>query len=195
MTGEMYFSVDIEADGPVPGPYSMSSFGAVACAVRSGTWVSALNMSNPENQFYAELKPISENFVPEAAAVAGFNRRELIQHGQKPETAMTAFDRWIKERAAGVRPVFVGWPLSYDWMWIYWYLMQYNESSPFGHSSAIDMKTWYAARADAMLRTVGKREVKKRIGVTSGVPHTHNALDDAIEQGEVWQYLLSFARP
>jgi hypothetical protein len=31
---EIYFSVDVEADGPIPGPYSMVSFGAAVAGVR-----------------------------------------------------------------------------------------------------------------------------------------------------------------
>ena len=44
-----YFMVDVESDGPIPGPYSMVSFGAVI--VRPG-----LDLS-----FYGQVKPISES--------------------------------------------------------------------------------------------------------------------------------------
>ena len=48
-----WIMVDIEADGPIPGDYSMVSFGAVV--VEPGL----------ERTFYGELRPISEKFVPE----------------------------------------------------------------------------------------------------------------------------------
>lgn len=60
---EVYFSVDIEADGPIPGPYFMSSIGAVAYASRSGAHraraedLQTLDLDDEENQFYAELAP------------------------------------------------------------------------------------------------------------------------------------------
>lgn len=43
-----WIMVDIEADGPIPGDYSMVSFGAVV--VEPGL----------ERTFYGELRPISE---------------------------------------------------------------------------------------------------------------------------------------
>ena len=60
MKPERYFSVDVESSGPIPGKYSLLAIGA--CMVGS-----------PDESFYAELKPISPDFVPEALKVAGFD--------------------------------------------------------------------------------------------------------------------------
>ncbi|HJF13296.1 MAG TPA: hypothetical protein K8V32_00635 [Enteractinococcus helveticum] len=38
---------------------------------------------------------------------------------------------WISEQAGDDRPVMAAYPLSYDWMWVYWYLMRYAGTSPF----------------------------------------------------------------
>ncbi len=54
-----YVMVDIEADGPIPGDYSMVCFGAVIVQPQ-------LNRT-----FYSRLKPISDRFIPEALAVSG----------------------------------------------------------------------------------------------------------------------------
>ena len=35
-TPEIYLSVDVEADGPIPGPYSMLSFGIAAFSLAAG---------------------------------------------------------------------------------------------------------------------------------------------------------------
>ena len=56
MNSELYFSVDIEIAGPIPGKYSMLSLGA--CVV-----------GMPDKSFYVELKPISKEFIPEAIKV------------------------------------------------------------------------------------------------------------------------------
>jgi len=53
-----YFTVDVEADGPIPGDYSMVSFGAVAVE------------PTLQHTFYGEVKPISNKWVPEALAVS-----------------------------------------------------------------------------------------------------------------------------
>src|SRR5438046_2038913 len=55
---EIYVAVDIEADGPLPGLYSMLSLGMAAVGF-------------PELRFYTEMRPISDQFQPEAVAVSG----------------------------------------------------------------------------------------------------------------------------
>ena len=56
--------VDVEADGPIPGDYSMIALGAVI--VEPGL----------ERTFKGLLRPISAQWVPEALAVSGFTREE-----------------------------------------------------------------------------------------------------------------------
>ncbi|HKD36799.1 MAG TPA: hypothetical protein VKB78_08355 [Pirellulales bacterium] len=58
--------VDVEADGPIPGDYSMVSFGAIVVEP-------ALDKA-----FYGKLKPISEKWIPEALEVSGFTREETM---------------------------------------------------------------------------------------------------------------------
>lgn len=200
---EVYFSIDIEADGPYPGDYSMSALGAVCVGVllRDGSMLRE-DVDNETNHFYLELKPISENFDPEAAAVAGLDRDILIETGASAEDAMASFNRWVLDTTARVafeageergRAIFVGWPLTFDWLWIYWYLMKFNGSSPFGFSGAIDMKSWYAARAGVTLAQTNKGQVYSATGAKR-LPHTHNALDDAKEQGVLWQSLAEWSK-
>lgn len=61
-----YIMVDVETDGPIPGDYSMISFGAV------------LVDEQLDKTFYGQLKPISEQYIPEALAVSGFTRQETL---------------------------------------------------------------------------------------------------------------------
>jgi hypothetical protein len=76
MRADMYFSVDIEADGPIPGPYSMVSFGVTV----AGVFDTEFQPSDPDTTtFYRELQPISEDFVPEALAVSGLDRASLVR--------------------------------------------------------------------------------------------------------------------
>lgn len=195
---EIYFSVDVEADGPFPedvSGYSMSSFGAVATAVKHNDGsLTLLDIDDPANQFYTELKPISEKFVPEAAAVSGLNREDLWKSGVAPRTAISRFvqfaDKLSIEHSAS--PVFVAWPAPFDWFWVYWYLMKYNNgNSPFGFSGAVNMKDVYSVKAGIPFKKVGKRNVYKALGVKAR-PHTHNALDDALEQAELWNAILTW---
>lgn len=190
---EVYFSVDVEADGPIPGPYSMSSFGMVASAyrTRSGLIVD-LDLDADENCLYSELKPISNIFDPEAAAVAGLDRDELILHGKAPEHAMLEAVEFVNFRARSfgqnVRPIFAGYPLAYDWMFMYWYFLNFANISPFGHSGAIDMKSYFGAIDNVAIRRIGKRAMPPELKTKRR--HTHNALDDARGQGDLLQALL-----
>ena len=61
-----YFMVDIEADGPIPGDYSMVCFGAIIVE------------PTLDRTFYGQLNPISEAWIPEALAVSGFSREETL---------------------------------------------------------------------------------------------------------------------
>lgn len=194
---EVYFSTDVESDGPIPGPYSMSSIGMVACSYRTkSNKLVRLDLDDPNNCFYAELKPISDEFVPEAAAVSGLDRAELIANGLEPVEAMDAAHKSITAitRAYGgfARPVFVGYPLGFDWMFTYWYLMNFaKDGSPFGHSSHLDIKTLYAEKAGLPIRGIGKRSIPKELH--SKRKHTHHALDDAREQGDLFNNVSLWA--
>src|SRR2546430_558661 len=63
---EFYVAVDVEADGPIPGPYSMISLGMAV-------------VGRDDLRFYTELRPISDEFVPEALAVSGLDRDRLVR--------------------------------------------------------------------------------------------------------------------
>src|SRR6202162_1346300 len=69
---DIYFSADVETDGPIPGPYSILSFALVYAGSFDGR-----HFQRPENYsqtLYRELRPISENFEPEALRINGLDR-------------------------------------------------------------------------------------------------------------------------
>jgi 3' exoribonuclease, RNase T-like len=185
---EVYISLDVEADGPIPGPYSMLSFGLAVCATFDGTTFVPLDPA--ERTFYAELKPISDEFVPDALAVSGLDRDLLMAEGRDPAEAMNAAAAWIAAQAG--EPVVVAYPLGFDWMWLYWYFMRFADGgSPFSHSRHLDMKTMYATKARTTVSRSTKRQMPNALKSTR--KHTHNALDDAIEQAELFQNLFRWA--
>lgn len=187
----LYISVDIEADGPIPGPYSMLSLGAAVAGVQDADGFTA---ADPEERtFYRELRPISEEFVPEALAVSGLDRERLGREGREPAAALTEFTGWVREVSAGSQPVMCGYPASYDWTFLYWYLIRFTGASPFGHSGCLDMKTLYAAKAGLPLRAVAKGTMPREL--LSRRRHTHHALDDAVEQAELFANLMAWPGP
>lgn len=184
---DMYFSVDVEADGPIPGPYSMLSFGAAV----AGTRGEAFERTDPTAAtFYRELRPISDEFVPAALEVSGLDRAALEREGADPAVAMREFSRWVTETAGGRRPVFVAYPASFDWMFVYWYLIRFTGASVFGHSGCLDVKTAYAIRAGVPFGAAHKRAMPEHL--LSARPHTHHALDDAVEQADLFANLMTW---
>lgn len=202
---EFYVSVDIEATGPIPGDYSMSSFGAFIAGARKrdGSFLRFDRL--PENTFYRELKPISDKFIPEAIAVGlleGFDAEDhtgelrhqwMKDHGILPQIAMEEFAAFIlaAKNRLNARPIFVAYPASFDWTFIYWYLVHFGVASPFGFSGVRDLKEMYATKAKVPFNRASKRYMPKHL-LKSDAPHSHHALDDAIGQGHLCMNLLEW---
>lgn len=113
------FVVDVEADGPAPGLYSMVSFGAVSVRDLADT-------------FYGETAPISDNYIPDTLAVSGITREKHLTF-RHPKTMMAEFRQWITEKTKG-RPVFISDNLAFDWQFINYYFHAYLGDNPFGWS-------------------------------------------------------------
>jgi hypothetical protein len=182
-SSDIYFSADVETDGPIPGPYSILSFALVYAGSFDG-----LNFKRPEKYdrvFYRELKPISNSFQEEAMAVNGLDRDRLCLEGITPQQAMTEAFQWIMANAGGAKPVLVAYPLSFDWTWLYWYFIQFcRDGSPFDYSRCFDIKTAVAVKAGIPISEAGRSRLDSTL--SSKRQHTHHAVDDAIEQAEIF---------
>ena len=184
---DMYISADIECDGPIPGMYSMLSFGLAVAGTYDGCTYAA---APPHaNTLYVELKPISDRYDPEMLRHCQLDRNRLELHGTDPRVAMQEAGRWVEETTAGYRPVIVAYPASFDWMFLNYYFVAYGDAGcPFLHSSVICIKSMYFAKAN----TTVSRSVKPLMPETLKAQplHTHNALDDAIEQAELFSNIM-----
>jgi len=135
--------------------------------------------------FYAELRPISTQFEPEALRVNRLDRERLAREGLEPAEAMKAAARWIASVAGKDTPVLVAYPLSFDWTWLYWYFIRYADGvSPFNHSRCYDLKTAVAVKTGMPLVDAGRDNLPFELRTTKR--HSHHALDDAIEQAEIF---------
>lgn len=181
---DLYFSADIEADGPIPGPYSMLSFGLAVGGRFDGTEFEA---RDPAAQtFYRELAPISENFEPDALGVSGLDREGLKREGSRPEGAMTEAAAWVEEIVGADRPVLVAFPAAFDWLYLYWYFVSFSRSgSPFSFSSCLDLKTALQQRTGVVMDAASLSRLPPELQPDQ--PHTHNALDDALHLAEIFQ--------
>jgi hypothetical protein len=185
--GDAYISVDVETDGPIPGPYSMLALGMAYCGNFNGQSMELTPF--PKTTFYIELKPISEEFENEALHVNGLNRNRLLREGVNPETAMADASKWINEVSGDNRPIFVAYPAAFDWLWVHWYFTRFTKNgSPFGHSGCFDLKTAVAVKGKMPVSMASKSQLP--VALQSDFPHTHNALEDALEQANIFFKLM-----
>jgi hypothetical protein len=112
------------------------------------------------------------------------DREDLLQKGYEPADAMTEAAAWVAERAGKRRPVLVAYPAVFDWMFLYWYFVRFTGGCPFGVSGALDMKTMYQQKARVLIDDADRADLPPAL--QSSRPHTHNALDDALEQADVF---------
>jgi 3' exoribonuclease, RNase T-like len=177
---EIYVSTDIEADGPVPGPNSMLSFGSAAYSADKqllGTF-----SANLETLPGAAADPKTAQWWSQQPEAWTACRQNL----EAPETAMRRYVAWL--RGLPGKPVFVAYPAAFDFMFVYWYLMRFVGENPFGFS-ALDIKTYAMAVLKKGYRESSKRAMPQRWFELH--PHTHVALDDAIEQGTLFSNMLA----
>ena len=85
----------------------------------------------------------------------------------------------------------MAYPLSFDWSFLYWYFTRFStDGSPFNHSQCFDIKTAFAVKAHIPVASAGRRRLMPSLR-SNGI-HTHNALDDAIEQAQVFANLFEW---
>ena len=192
-----YFSLDVEASGPVPGMYSMISLGM--CVV-----------GNPDQQFYVELRPLNRRFTLEAMKIGcleleclsdlkardpsydarskKFNPQKVLRHlekvGESPAVAMTRLNNWIFLVTLPCKAVVAAAPASFDVAFQNYYFARFfHGQNPFGHSSE-DINSMYRGL---------RRNVESHIegmDFADGRRYPHHALDDAIHQAKHFQIVL-----
>ncbi|WP_067061828.1 exonuclease [Roseateles chitosanitabidus] len=176
---EIYISTDVETDGPIPGPHSMLSLGAAAYT--ADKHLLSTFSANLETLEGASPHPKTAAWwatQPEAWAAC---RCDL----ESPEAAMRRYVAWIATLPG--KPVFVGYPAGFDFLFVYWYLIRFTGDSPFSFS-ALDIKSYAMAVLKTEFRASTKRNMPK--SWFDPLPHTHVAVDDAVEQGALFCNML-----
>ena len=164
--------IDVEADGPAPGLYSMVSFGAVI-----------LEDGEITKTFYGKTKPLEgAKWIPEALAVSGHTREEH-ESFDDPAVVMQDFENWLKAEAGYIpekrntRPHFYSDNNGFDYQWINYYFVLCLGNNPFGHTSR-NINDLYKGFVNDLTKN-GKHLRKTR--------HTHHPVDDARGNAEIIQ--------
>lgn len=175
----IYISVDVETNGPIPGPNSMLSIGAAA--FRDDGKLHSTFSRNLEELPDSKADPKTAEWwktQPEAWAAC---RSDLCD----PRQGMLDFVRWVQDFKSP--PVFVAYPAGFDFTFVYWYMIRFVGESPFSFS-AVDIKTLAWAALGGEYRKATKRNFPKQW--FSNTPHNHIAVDDAVEQGQLFFSIL-----
>src|SRR5215471_10878850 len=178
---ELYIAIDVEADGPIPGPFSMLALGMAAVGFT-------------DRRFYTEIRPISEEFQPDALAVSGIDRDRLLREAPTPEVAMKAAARWVNDLRRIGRPVFLAAPAVWDGMFVHWYFVRFTGSSPFGATgSGVDLRSYWMGRTAGQWNGSHKTDILRALHLR--LPHTHHAGEDAAELAQIFDAVRRLPPP
>lgn len=160
--------VDVEADGPAPGLYSMVCFGAVLIG------------EDLDNTFYGRCAPITDTYDPESLAISGFSR-EQHEGFKPPRDTMLQFANWLK-RIAPYGAVFVSDNPAFDFAFINYYFHRFTGENPFGFSARRIGDLYCGMKGDIRASWKHLRETV----------HDHNPVNDA--KGNAEALMKMFAK-
>lgn len=179
----VYYSVDVEASGPVPGLYNLLSIGTTVVRPEGGQWVVG------ETQ-YLELRPVFAGHLASANAVHGLDLDRLQKEGLEPRQAMQDLTDFVESTRDGAEAVFVGHVAVFDWMHVAWYFAWSGLPNPFGYKG-IDTKSL----AMGVLRVGWNETSREQLADALGVPAQegktlHRADADAEHQAHLLAAML-----
>lgn len=195
MNKEIYISLDVEADGPVPGLYSMLSLGAVAF----------MESESPDgydilHKFDTTFEPLPDaKRHPETMQWWAKQSKEAwetaTKNPGKPKHVMTLFRTWLSnlEIAYSAPLVAVGYPASFDFSFVHYYGMRFLKEYVLGYS-CIDIES-YAMQAYGIPYSDMKEDVMATLSpqLFEGLSenYSHKAVEDAKRQGIIFMRMLT----
>ena len=157
----------IEADGPIPGDFSMIDVGVVKLTKELDTTLRLL------------IKPISEKYLAPALAITGYSREATENFENTAANAMAKFTNFINDTnnwETPGNPMFFSDNNGFDYMFTHWYFMHYTGNDPFGHTSRNLQDMFRGLKGNFRNREFKKLRKTK---------HDHNPVNDAKGNAEV----------
>jgi hypothetical protein len=124
--------------------------------------------------------------TPENVRAYHASRENLVT----PYQAMLECRAWLESLRSWGRPIVCGAPSGFDFTFLYYYFQRELSESPIGFAS-LDLRSYAAAVLKKQYRQVGKQQLPAE-WIEPDFPHTHVALDDAIEQGCILINMIRF---
>lgn len=186
-----YVVTDIETDGPTPGENSMRSF-ASAVVLPDGTL---------GETFAAALHPLP-GAEPHPKTLAWFLQnpeawKNATENPEDPAAVMRRYIAWLRQLPWP--RMFASHPLTFDGIWMDWYLRQFageplfpslfDEDPPF-FGDGIDLPTFIAGRLRIDYSTCVRKAYPQ--AWFGGHGHTHRAIDDASGYASVLRHVLAY---
>lgn len=185
-----YVVTDIETDGPEPGCHSMRSF-ASAVVLADGT---------PGGTFTATLAPLA-GAEPHPQTLAWFLQNpeaweNATSNPEDPSIVMRRYVGWL--RNLPWPRVFASHPLTFDGVWIDWYLRRYTGLPLFTSffdedllffGAGIDLPSFIAGRLGMDYAACERGAYPS--SWFDGYEHTHKAIDDALGYAAVLRNVLA----
>jgi len=188
----IHISVDIETDGLVPGRNNMLSLGAAALETDEGRIV---------DTFKYNFSTVGD-LLEDPSTMAWWKRfpeayKRARENAQPPQRAITAFVDWVQENTNEKSVVFA-WKPHFDLAFVRYYIHRFHkdgaqlcEHSIFGRGQfGLDLKTLAALALKQRFHETKVSNIPSSLKIDElGNPvivHTHDALEDAIEQAYVF---------
>lgn len=177
MKKELFISTDVETNGPIPGINSMLSLASLAID-EDGNEISIFEINLKELEGATKNKETMEWWKTNKEAYDE-TRKNILD----PEIAISKYYDWLAELKKDFNIVFVAYPVAFDFMWCFWYLMKFKGESPFGHNG-IDIRSYAMAMFKKSYNRSGKNIYPEEW--FDGLTLTHKAIDDARMQGHMF---------
>lgn len=174
------FSVDIETDGLAPGINSMISLGVAAMDMETG---------KISGRFKRNLEPVPDlKQDPDTMTWwKGFPEayKKATENSLWPLVAMTDLESFVDSFGQD-KPVAAAWKPGFDLAFLRYYEIKYLSKMIFGRvGSGLDIKTVAALALGQLFSDTQIGTVPGWMKGPSTGEHTHDALEDAIEQAYV----------
>jgi len=183
--GEIYVSIDIEADGKIPGLSSMINFGAAFYA-NDGIFLKSYEANITPLPSPAKPDPETSQWWDQQFTKNHKLKEQLSVNVRPPEVVMPDFLRFAENIGATYKEPLtcIAYPAGFDWTWMYWYLIRFCGKSPFSFS-CLDIKSYAAAKMDCDYRDAVKRNMPKE-WFDKKLRHNHTGLADCVGQAAIF---------
>lgn len=173
----IFVSLDIEADGPSVANNNCIQIGLVACNLIDNA--TDENLSEwIVNKLSICIKPLEGHNENNKTKTEFWNKNLDVYNYIKSneidaQEAVNKISDWLfdVEKAEKIK-YFVANPAAYDWMWFHYLYTKFNGK----------YQLPYTAKCISSMKFLLKNMGKNLSIVSDKLPHTHDAVDDAIEQ-------------